>query len=87
MKPKINISFKLTENQIKEIFITNKYINIKHINESNYINTTYVYKDKTKNFIFYQCKNRKDCAGKGKIDITNKEFIITQECKEKKYLV
>ena len=81
----INKSFKLTDNQIKDIFINNKYINIKHINETNNIKTTYVYKNKTKNFIFYQCKNRKDCTGKGKIDITNKEFIITEECKEKKY--
>ena len=81
----INKSFKLADYQIKEIFINNKYIYIKHIDETNYINTTYVYKNKTKNFIFYQCKNRKNCTGKGKIDITNKEFIITQECKEKKY--
>ena len=81
----INKSFKLTDNQVKEIFINNNYINIKHIDEKNYINTTYVYKNKTKNFIFYQCKNRKNCTGKGKIDIKKKEFIVTQECKEKKY--
>ena len=74
----INKSFKLTDNQVKEIFINNKYINIKHIDEINYINTTYVYKNKTKNFIFYQCKSRKNCTGKGKIDIKKRIYNNTR---------
>ena len=82
-KPKlVNISFKLTDTEIKEIIHNKNYIPIKHLNETNHIKTNYIDKSNSKNYIFYICKNRKSCKGRGKISLQTKEFIITHECDE-----
>ena len=57
-------------------------IPIKNSNESNGLTTIYVYKSKSKNNIFYIYKNRKQCKGKGKINIKKKQFIIAYKCDE-----
>ena len=38
--------------------------------------------NKSKNNMLYICKNRKQCNGKGKINIKKKQFIITHKCDE-----
>ena len=77
-QPKESIT--LTENQIKNIILEKNHIPIAIINPKNKIHTTYVYKSTSKNFIFYVCNNRKDCKGKGKIDIKDRIFYITEDC-------
>ena len=37
----------------------------------------HIYKSSSKNFIVYTCNIRKTCKDSGKVDIKNKEFIIT----------
>jgi len=68
--------FDLNNQQIDNLFNKNNYIPIKYIDEKNQIKTTYKYKAKTKNYIFYECARRNKISGKGKIDINKKEFYI-----------
>ena len=44
------------------------------------IDIKYLYKSKSKNFIFYICSQRPECNGRGKININTKEFYITNLC-------
>ena len=41
---------------------------------------TYVYKYRSKNFIFYVCSIRNKCPGIGKVNINSNEFYITEKC-------
>ena len=50
------------------------------MNPKTKLKTIYVYKSRTKNFIFYTCNNRKNRTGKGKVNIKIKKFIITEDC-------
>ena len=75
---KIIKNISLTENEINEIIKENNYIPIKR--NLNNINTKFIYLYKSKNFIYYACNKRKFCNGKGKVDLENKEFLITTEC-------
>ena len=40
---------------------------------------TYVYKYRSKNFIFYVCSIRNKCPGKGKVNINSNEFYVTEK--------
>ena len=72
--------FDLNKKEIKEIINNNHYIEIKHNDEETHISTIYKYKNKCKNFIYYICKERNKCNGRGKVDINEKKFIITENC-------
>ena len=68
----------MSEEEKKEIFINNNYVPlIKYIAKTK-TKTKYIFKSKSKNYIFYKCKFNKNCDGRGKIDIKNKNFIVTK---------
>ena len=86
IKTKKNISLEileLSEEEKKEIFKNNNYVPlIKYIAKTK-TKTKYIFKSKSKNYIFYKCKFNKNCDGSGKIDIKNKNFIVTKYCNNK----
>ena len=47
------------------------------------LETLYTYKNKCKNFFYYQCNKRPKCLGKTKFKKKTNEFIITEICKNK----
>ena len=80
----INIdAFDLNSEEVEEIINKNNYIPIKHIDKESNITTIYKYKNKCKNFIYYICSERNKCYGRGKIDIKEKKFFITDKCDNK----
>ena len=82
-KKKILEEFGLNNEQIDKIINKKIHIPIKYIDEKNQIKTTYKYKSRTKNYIFYECSRRNKCFGKGKIDIIKKIFYIISKCDPK----
>ena len=54
--------------------------NIKYNDEELHIKTSYQFKSRTKNFIYFSCYLRNKCKGSAKIDILKKKLIITKEC-------
>ena len=60
--------------QIKTIIEEKNHIPISIMNPKTKIKTIYVYKSRTKNFIFYVCNNWKKCPGKTKVNINKKSF-------------
>ena len=69
--------------QIKNIIENHIFTTLTFYNPVDKIKTTYTYKSCSKNFIFYICKKRKDCNGRGKIDIKKKQFILIEKCNDK----
>ena len=67
-------------NKIKKIIENKNHIPITIMNRRKKIKTIYVFKSRTKNFIFYTCNNRKKWTDKGKVNIQKKIFIITEDC-------
>ena len=50
------------------------------------LKTRYAYKSHNKNYIFYIC-NKKNCKGKGRIDLNTNNFYVTVYCnKETNYI-
>jgi len=74
-KQKNITSFILKDKEIKEIIDNHNYISIKHLDEKRQITTIYKYKNKCKNNIYYICKERNSCIGRGKID--KKKFSLS----------
>ena len=74
------IKFKLNEIKIENIIENENYIPITYNDDKTYVKTTYVFKYKSPNFTFYICNQRQNCNGSAKIDLKNKEFIITKGC-------
>ena len=70
----------LNDNEIKEYINLRSQKPIYKTNPNTKIRTKYIYKAKTKNYIYYTCKKNKLCDGKAKIDINKKLLIITEEC-------
>ena len=65
-------TIELTEKEKTEIFENNHYIPlIKYVSHAKTI-TKFIFKNKSKNFIFYSCKLKDKCKGKGKGNIKKK---------------
>lgn len=76
-------TIELTEKEKTEIFENNHYIPlIKYVSHTKTL-TEFIFKYKSKNFIFYSCKLKDKCKGKGKVNINKKNFIITNYCNNK----
>ena len=43
----------------------------------------YINKNKCKNYIYYICRKRNSCKGRGTIDKKQKIFITTHQCDQK----
>ena len=70
----------LDKEVIKDIKANNGKTIISIYSKENNITTKYTFKKETKNFIFYQCKKRPLCKGKGKFNKKNEIFQITHYC-------
>ena len=73
---------------LRKVDIEDKIINknkspLTEYNYDKYIKTKYKYQNRTKNYIFYRCYLRNKCPGICKIDIKEKNVIITNLCSPK----
>ena len=71
------IEFDLSEYEYKEI-INNKNIKKMAITKiNNNIKTKFLFTSSSKNYIYYNCSQKRTCSGKAKIDLKTNKFIIT----------
>ena len=67
---------------MKDINNNKGKIDIKVKLPKNNFDTIYTYKNKTRNYYYYQCKNRPKCKGLAKFSINEQKLILTRKCLE-----
>ena len=70
---------------ITDINKNNGKIDIKVKLPKNNFHTIYKFKNKSRNFYFYQCKVRPKCKGLAKFSIKEQKLLLTRKCNEAKY--
>ena len=83
VKKREEILFPLRKSDIEDIIINKNKSPLIYYNYNKFIKTKYKYQNRTKNYIFYRCYLRNKCPGTCKIDIKEKNVIITNLCSTK----
>ena len=60
----------------------NKYDSKDYVlyNKENNQNVVYKIQTISKNYIFYKCRERPKCPGRGKFDLKNEKYIVIKDC-------
>ena len=81
-KHTVNINVNIDQEIIDRIKMHDGKTEVTVVNPVNSIESTYTYKNGTKNFYYYQCKQRPKCEGKAKFNKANNVFTITENCED-----
>ena len=79
-KEKFYKKFMLSDEQIINIVEEKKKEKITINDDELKSKITYVYKYRSKNYIFYVCSISNKCPGKGNFNIKSNEFYVTEKC-------